>query len=222
MLDTKGPEIRTGFLDPSCHGKLQVVKGNTIEVGTDYSRLCTPSYLACSYKSLPTTVSVGSRILVADGALMLEVTEILAESVMAKILNSASIGERKNMNLPGAIVDLPTLTDKDVDDIKNWGIPQGVDFIAASFVRRASDIDYIREVLGDEGSNIKIIAKIENQEGMENFDQILEKVSQLIALFFLLFSVMSFFNNWLFDMTRRMVSWLLVVILEWRYYYHNN
>jgi pyruvate kinase len=187
MLDTKGPEIRTGFLDPSCHGKLQVVKGNTIEVGTDYSRLCTPSYLACSYKSLPTTVSVGSRILVADGALMLEVTEILAESVMAKILNSASIGERKNMNLPGAIVDLPTLTDKDVDDIKNWGIPQGVDFIAASFVRRASDIDYIREVLGDEGSNIKIIAKIENQEGMENFDQILEKVSQLIALFVVFF-----------------------------------
>jgi pyruvate kinase len=176
MLDTKGPEIRTGFLDPSCNGKLKVVKGDTIEVGIDYSRLCTPSYLACSYKSLPQTVYPGSQILVADGALMLQVLECHSESVTCRILNTASIGERKNMNLPGAIVDLPTLTEKDIDDIKNWGIPQGVDFIAASFVRRGTDIDFIREVLGEEGSNVKIIAKIENQEGMENFDSILEKV----------------------------------------------
>lgn len=181
MLDTKGPEIRTGFLDESCNKKLSLVKGQTIEIGTDYDRLGNTEYLACSYKSLPTTVSVGSRILIADGALMLEVEEIRAESVIARILNSATIGERKNMNLPGAIVDLPTLTDKDIDDITNFGIPEGVDFIAASFVRRGKDIDTIREVLGDEGAHIKIIAKIENQEGLENFDEILEKTDGIMV-----------------------------------------
>lgn len=183
MLDTKGPEIRTGFLDASCNGKLKLVKDNIIEVGTDYARLCTPDYLACSYKSLPTTVKVGSMILVADGSLMLEVTEVKSESVMARILNSASIGERKNMNLPGAIVDLPTLTEKDVSDILDFGLSQGIDYIAASFVRRGSDIDYIRNILGDEGSHIKIIAKIENQEGLDNFDEILAKVRFVLCFF---------------------------------------
>lgn len=182
MLDTKGPEIRTGFFDDSVvNKKLVLKKGELIEIGTDYERLGNPSYLACSYKSLPTTVSVGSKILVADGSLSLEVTELRAESVMAKILNSATIGERKNMNLPGAIVDLPTLTEKDIDDITNFGVPEGVDFIAASFVRRGSDIDKIREVLGEEGAHIKIISKIENQEGLENFDDILMKTDGVMV-----------------------------------------
>jgi len=181
MLDTKGPEIRTGFYQPSYNKKLTLVKGETIEVGTDYERLGGKEYLACSYKSLPTTVKIGSHILVADGAVMLEVVEIRSESVIAKILNNATIGERKNMNLPGAIVDLPTLTDKDIDDLTNFGIPEGVDFIAASFVRRGSDIDFIREILGDEGGHIKIIAKIENQEGLENYDEILEKADGIMV-----------------------------------------
>lgn len=175
MLDTKGPEIRSGFYEPSYNGKLSLTKGQIIEVGTDYERLGGSEYLACSYKSLPTTVNVGSRILVADGAVVLEVTELRSESVMAKVLNNATIGERKNMNLPGAVVDLPTLTEKDIDDLVNFGIPEGVDFIAASFVRRGSDLDFIRQVLGDEGAHIKIISKIENQEGLDNFDDILEK-----------------------------------------------
>ena len=174
MLDTKGPEIRTGTLDPSCGGKLKLTKGEQIEVGTDYSKPCTPSYLACSYKSLPTSVKVGSKMLVADGSLSLEVTEILPASVMARILNNAAIGDKKNMNLPGAIVDLPTLTEKDIDDLQNFGVAHGVDFIAASFVRKASDVTFIRQVLGDKGAHIKIISKIENQEGLENFDEILE------------------------------------------------
>lgn len=181
MLDTKGPEIRTGFYEASYKGKVTLVKGNTIEIGTDYDRKGGTDYLACSYKSLSTTVSVGSKILVADGAVSFEVLEIRAESVIALILNTATIGERKNMNLPGAIVDLPTLTDKDIDDITNFGIPEGIDFIAASFVRRGSDIDYIREILGDEGAHIKIIAKIENQEGLENFDDILQKTDGIMV-----------------------------------------
>ena len=181
MLDTKGPEIRTGVLDPSCNGKLKLVRGESIEVGTDYAKPCTPQYLACSYKSLPTSVKVGSKMLVADGSLMLEVLEVRAASVVAKILNNASIGDKKNMNLPGAIVDLPTLTDKDVDDLVNFGLVHGVDFIAASFVRKASDLDYIRQVLGDKGAHIKIISKIENQEGLENYDEILAKTDGIMV-----------------------------------------
>ena len=121
MLDTKGPEIRTGLIDPSLGGKLKLVKGALIEVGTDYSRHCTSEYLACSYKSLSKSVQIGSRILVADGSVLLEVKEKKENSIVAEILNNASIGDKKNMNLPGAVVDLPTLTEKDIDDLKNFG-----------------------------------------------------------------------------------------------------
>ncbi len=172
LLDTKGPEIRTGCVEPSLN-KLKLVKDKIIEVGTDYEKPCTSEYLACSYKSLPKSVSVGSMILVADGSLSLQVTQIKETSVMAKIMNNASLGDKKNMNLPGAIVDLPTLTEKDVYDLQEFGVAKNVDFVAASFVRKASDISYIREVLGEKGAHIKIISKIENQEGLENYDEIL-------------------------------------------------
>jgi pyruvate kinase len=81
---------------------------------------------------------------------------------MVKVLNDVEIGEKKNMNLPGCIVDLPTLTEKDEDDIVNFGLKKGIDMIAASFVRKAEDIDAIRDLLGPKGAHVKIIAKIEN------------------------------------------------------------
>ena len=112
---------------------------------------------------------------------MLEVTEIKATSVIALVLNNCGLGDKKNMNLPGCIVDLPTLTDKDKDDLVNFGVANGVDFIAASFVRKGSDIDTIRSVLGEHGKHIKIIAKIENQEGLENYDEILEKTDGIMV-----------------------------------------
>ena len=87
-------------------------------------------------------------------------------------MNDARIGERKNMNLPGAIVDLPTLTEKDQSDIVEFGLSRGIDMIAASFVRSAQCIETIREVLGQRGSHVKIIAKIENQQGLNNYDEI--------------------------------------------------
>ena len=98
-----------------------------------------------------------------------------------KCENGCKIGERKNMNLPGAEVDLPTLTEKDEDDLVEFGLEHDVDFIAASFVRKASDIDYIRDVLGPKGANIKIIAKIENQEGLHNYDEILKKTDGIMV-----------------------------------------
>ena len=89
--------------------------------------------------------------------------------------NSAKLGERKNMNLPGVNVDLPTITEKDRDDIINWGVKNKVDFIAASFVRKGSDVEYIREVLGDAAKDIYIISKVENMEGLDNFSDIVAK-----------------------------------------------
>mmetsp|Transcript_31323 Transcript_31323/g.30850 ORF Transcript_31323/g.30850 Transcript_31323/m.30850 type:complete len:121 (-) Transcript_31323:166-528(-) len=88
-------------------------------------------------------------------------------------MNDATIGEKKNMNLPGIEVNLPTLTEQDENDLVEFGIKEGVDIIAASFIRKASDVEYIRDVLGARGAYIKIISKIENQEGLENFDDIL-------------------------------------------------
>jgi pyruvate kinase len=101
--------------------------------------------------------------------------------VITRVLNNAAFGDKKNMNLPGAVVDLPTLTEKDKDDLVNFGVKNNVDFIAASFVRKPTDIDYIREVLGEKGQHIKIIAKIENQEGLENYDAILAKTDGIMV-----------------------------------------
>eukprot|EP01084_Bolivina_argentea_P073560 133481_1 len=177
MLDTKGPEIRTGRLSTP---KVDLVKGQTLELTTDYTIKGDSTKLACSYKSLPTTVQPGSSILVADGSLVLTVKECKKISVICEVMNNCTIGEHKNMNLPNAVVDLPTLTEKDKSDIVNFGIPQGIDFVAASFVRKPEDIDNIRAVLG-KNSIVKIIAKIENQEGIKNYDAILEKTDCIMV-----------------------------------------
>jgi len=175
LLDTKGPEIRSGFFADGAK-KIDLVKGENITLTTDYGFKGSSEKLACSYPSLPTSVTPGQQILVADGSLVLTVitTHVDAGEVVCRIENNASIGERKNMNLPGVIVDLPTLTDKDISDIRDWGCKHGVDFIAASFVRKATDVALIREVLGEEHKHIKIICKIENLEGLENYDSILD------------------------------------------------
>jgi pyruvate kinase len=174
MLDTKGPEIRTGFF-ANDEKKITLTKGETIVLTTNYSYKGDKYKLACSYPSLPRSVKQGQPIFVADGTLVLTVLSINEPDgeVTCRIENNVSIGERKNMNLPGVIVDLPTLTEKDVDDIKNWACKYDADFIAASFVRKANDVHTIREVLGDKNSLIKIICKIENLEGIENFQEIL-------------------------------------------------
>ena len=111
--------------------------------------------------------------MIADGSLVVKVLEKKETSVIAEVLNDAEIGERKNMNLPGCEVKIETITEKDEDDIVNFGLKNGVDMIALSFCRRAADIEECRDILGPKGSHIKIIAKIENQEGLENYDEIL-------------------------------------------------
>ena len=179
MLDTKGPEIRTGLLEDGAPIKLE--KGQTLEITTDYSIHGNSKRISCSYKALPKSVQIGTKILVADGSFTMKVTEITQDSVIVEVLNNGTLGERKNMNLPGIVVDLPTVTEKDKEDLVKFGVAHQVDFIAASFVRKGTDIDTIREVLGERGKGIKIIAKIENQEGLENFDAILEKTDGVMV-----------------------------------------
>lgn len=116
MLDTKGPEIRSGFFEDGL-SKLDLVKGETLILTTDYTFRGNTKKLACSYPALPRSVQSGQQILVADGSLVLTVLTLdqsLGE-VSCRIENNASIGERKNMNLPGVVVELPTFTEKDID-----------------------------------------------------------------------------------------------------------
>lgn len=175
LLDTKGPEIRSGFFADGA-SKISLVQGQELVLTSDYSFKGDKTKLACSYAALATSVVPGQSILVADGSLVLTVLScnVDAGEVTCRVENNATIGERKNMNLPGVVVDLPTLTEKDIKDITEWGVPNKIDFIAASFVRKASDVLKIREILGPENQDIKIICKIENQEGLENYDEILK------------------------------------------------
>merc|ERR1719335_203817 len=113
-------------------------------------------------------------ILCADGSLSLKVKSVGSDHVMTEVQNSCKLGERKNCNLPGVKVDLPVLQQKDIDDLVKFGVPMGVDFVAASFVQDSADVELIRKTLGLRGRSIKIISKIENQEGIQNIDEIID------------------------------------------------
>lgn len=179
MLDTKGPEIRTGFLEGG--ESVMLEKDSLVEITTDYTFKGNSKKIACSYEALPRSVSPGQTILAADGNIMMTVVECKETSVIVKMMNSEKLGQKKNMNLPGVIVELPTVTAKDTDDLENFGARHGVDMVAASFVRKGSDIDVLRDTLGPRGRHIKIIAKIENQEGLQNFDDILAKTDGIMV-----------------------------------------
>ena len=176
FLDTKGPEIRTGMLD---NGEpVQLHQGEELILTTDYEVKGNAKKIAVSYPDLAKDVKRGSKILCADGSITLKVleTDVAKGEVLCRCENSAMLGERKNMNLPRVNVNLPTITEKDKDDILNWGVKNNVDFIAASFVRKGSDIDVIREVIGETpGKKIGIVAKVENMEGLDNFEDIVNK-----------------------------------------------
>ncbi|XP_058730613.1 pyruvate kinase, cytosolic isozyme [Vicia villosa] len=173
MLDTKGPEIRTGFLQD---GKpVQLKQGQEITISTDYSIKGDENTICMSYKKLAQDVKPGSVVLCADGTISFKVLscDIKAGLVKCRCENSAVLGERKNVNLPGVIVDLPTLTEKDKEDIMVWGVPNNIDMIALSFVRKGSDLVQVRKLLGKHAKNILLMSKVENQEGVANFDDIL-------------------------------------------------
>jgi len=174
LLDTKGPEIRTGFFKEGL-GKVELKTGQELKLVTDYTFKGDATCVAISYAKLPSSVKAGQIILVADGGLSLKVKSCGDDHVITEVVNDFVLGEKKNANLPGVKVELPVLQEKDIKDIMEFGIPCGVDFIAASFVQSRADVKAIREVLGLRGRSIQIISKIENQEGIQNIDEIIDE-----------------------------------------------
>ncbi|MDY2735508.1 pyruvate kinase [Intestinibacter sp.] len=170
LLDTKGPEIRTGnFADP----EVLLEQGSQFIITMD-EVLGTKEKCTVSYKELINDVKVGDTILIDDGLVGLRITEIKDNDIICVVENSGIVKNHKGVNLPGVKINLPALTEKDISDIE-FGIEQGIDFIAASFVRKASDVLAIREILeNNNATHIQIISKIENQEGVENLDEILQ------------------------------------------------
>ena len=169
LLDTKGPEIRTGKFEE----KEIMLKERQCFVLVNEDIIGDSSKCTVSYKELYKDVKKGNKILINDGLVELEVNEIINKDIHCTILNGGVVGTKKGINVPGAEINLPSLTEQDVRDIK-FGIENEVDFIAASFVRKGSDIIEIRKILEKNGGEkINIIAKIENRQGIDNFDEIL-------------------------------------------------
>ncbi|MGR5065338.1 pyruvate kinase PykF [Photobacterium sp. DNB22_13_2] len=172
LLDTKGPEIRTIKLEGG--QDFSLVAGQEFTFTTDTSVIGNQDRVAVTYPGFAKDLAKGNTILVDDGLIEMEVLETTETEVKCKVLNNGDLGENKGVNLPGVSVNLPALSEKDKADLV-FGCEQGVDFVAASFIRKASDVKEIREILtANGGENIHIISKIENQEGVDNFDEILE------------------------------------------------
>lgn len=170
-LDTKGPEIRTGKLE-SGDEKVTITEGQEFTFFHD-DIIGNNTKATLSYKELYKDVKPGSTILVDDGAIEFRVKEVIGQDILCVAQNTGRLGSRKTMNIPDAIVELPALGEKDIKDITN-GVKAGFDYIFASFVRRADDVRQIRKLLDDNGGqHIGIISKIESQEGIDKFEEIL-------------------------------------------------
>ncbi|HEY4391968.1 MAG TPA: pyruvate kinase [Paenibacillus sp.] len=170
LLDTKGPEIRTGKL---LEEPIELVQDEFITLTTE-EILGDKNRISITYKELPGDVKVGSTILIDDGLIGLTVEEVQGTEIKCRIVNGGTIKSKKGVNVPGVNISLPGITEKDANDIK-FGVEQGIDFIAASFVRKANDVLEIRKLLESmNATHIQIISKIENQQGVDNLDEILE------------------------------------------------
>lgn len=176
LLDTKGPEIRTGMVPEA---------GITLINNAEYTldtktALGTSERVGITYQELWRDVVPGTHILIDDGQLDLEVVSVQPEEIKTKVKNGGTLKSQKGVNVPGVAIRLPGVTEKDIDDIR-FGVAQGIDFIAASFTRKASDILAVRQIVEEMGATVQIIAKIESQEGIKNLDSILEVVDGLMV-----------------------------------------
>ena len=170
LLDTKGPEIRTGLLVD--HKKVTLEAGKEIILTTEDID-GTAEKVSITYKKLYEDVKAGDTILVDDGLMELRVKEIAGEDIICEIINGGELSERKGCNVPGVRTQLPAITDKDIEDIV-WGIGQGFDVIAASFIRDAAGVYQIKDLLKEHGSTIPVFSKIECSEAVDNIDEIIE------------------------------------------------
>lgn len=175
MMDVKGPEIRTGI----------VAEPIDLKVGDDfefYTEIPTAGVrgVSVNYRSLPADVNVGATVLVDSGLIRLLILEKDATSVRCRVLTPGRLGSRRHINLPGVDVNLPSLTEKDERDIRD-GVGAGIDFVALSFVRRGEDIQALRTFLVSLGSGARIIAKIEDQTGLRNLEDIVKATDAVMV-----------------------------------------
>lgn len=167
LLDTQGPEIRTG--DTSLPIELKVGDKVTLTVRDEID--VETSSIKVNYKGLIESVSVGSQITVDNGLINFKVLSKQSETLLCKVIHGGKIGSKRHVNLPGVRINMPSITPKDIQDIE-FGIKNNVDFIAASFVRSEKDLNILEQILSKKKSKAKIIAKIENQEGLDNIENI--------------------------------------------------
>jgi len=171
LLDTKGPEIRTTI----CDNPIVLKKGETISITGDPTQKSSSQGIYVTYEAFSSDIPLGSLILMDDGEIEMRVLRKQGNALECKIENDAILGSRKSVNIPSVKILLPSLTEKDKSFIE-MAVKNNVDFIAHSFVRSKQDVIDVQQVLNSFDSNIKIIAKIENQEGVDNLDDILENV----------------------------------------------
>lgn len=169
LMDTKGPEVRTtANAEP-----IPYKTGDKVKIVGNPDLETTRECIAVSYPNFVSDLNIGGMILIDDGDLELEVIDKTNDYLLCEVKNDATLGSRKSVNVPGVRINLPSLTEKDRNNIL-YAIEKDIDFIAHSFVRNRQDVLDIREILDAHNSDIKIIAKIENQEGVDNIDEILE------------------------------------------------
>jgi len=179
-LDTKGPEIRTGLVP---EGDVNLEKGQRVVITNNaaYKEKVSAQYIYMDYPSLAKSLETGCRVYLDDGLISLVVTQIDAKGdVICTIENGGPLGSRKGVNLPGANVDLPAVSEKDKQDLE-FGVAQEVDMVFASFIRSGDGIRAIQGILGEKGRNIQIIAKIENQQGVDNLDEIIDAANGIMV-----------------------------------------
>jgi len=181
-LDTKGPEIRTGVLKAGINAEVELVAGKQVILTIDdkYQEECDENLVWVDYKNIIKVVDVGKNIFIDDGLISIAVEEKGPDFLRCVVENGGFLGSKKGCNLPGTHVDLPAVSDRDEIDLK-FGVEQGVDIIFASFIRSGDGIRTMRGVLGEAGNKIRIIAKIENHEGIKRFDEILEEADGVMV-----------------------------------------
>lgn len=169
MLDTKGPEIRLRDFEG---GKVELVSGQQFVLTTG-EIMGTTERASISYKNLKDDIAEGTTILIDDGLIEMTVEKIRGEDIICRVINGGFVSNHKGVNVPGAILSMPYISQVDMEDIL-FGMDMGFELIAASFARCKEDIEQLRKILKDHGSNMKIIAKIENMQGIQNLEEILQ------------------------------------------------
>ena len=174
MIDTKGPEIRVTTLADECGNCINFRAGDRVRVrGSKGDDRTTRTTVYMNVPGIVRDIPVGARMLIADGEMEIRVVGKDEEELLCEFVTGGSMRSRKSVNVPGVSIDLPSVTEKDRRFIE-WAVRSGVDFIAHSFVRSARDVRAVQDILDAHGSPIKIISKIENQEGLDNIDEIIE------------------------------------------------